>query len=94
MHSQRVELEQIAEDAVTGREDLEKQTTELERALKKKEQESVGRNEYHLLQEECKNLKLLLRENDTQLKRFKTNVSERTTSISKLQIDLQRPYPA
>jgi chromosome segregation ATPase len=89
VHSQRVELEQIAEDAVTGREDLEKQTTELERALKKKEQESVGRNEYHLLQEECKNLKLLLRENDTQLKRFKTNVSERTTSISKLQIDLQ-----
>jgi chromosome segregation ATPase len=89
VHSQRVELEQIAEEAVTGREDLEKQTAQLERALKKKEQESVGRNEYHLLQEECENLKLFLRENDIQLKRFKANVSERTTSISKLQIDLQ-----
>lgn len=88
VHNERRELEQIAEDAVTGREDLEKRALELERALKKKEQESVSRNEYLALQNECENVKILLEEYTNQLSKLKADISEKTATISKMRNDL------
>eukprot|EP00977_Amphora_coffeiformis_P019082 scaffold6899_cov183-Amphora_coffeaeformis.AAC.15 len=89
VHAERQELEQIAEEAVTGREGLERRALELERALKKKEKESVSRNEYLLLKDECDDAKRRLEERSEALSKVKSEMVDQTATISNLELTLR-----
>ena len=89
VHAERQELELIAEEAVTGREGLERRTVELERALKKQEEESVSRNEYTLLKDECDDVKRRLEERLEAMSKLKSEMSDQAAALSDLELTLR-----
>jgi hypothetical protein len=86
---ERTEFEQIAEDAVSGRESLEHRVRELEKALRKKQDESVSRNDYLFLQNELDRMKQLLEEKTNRLEKLQKELLEQTAEVSRLQMELQ-----
>ena len=89
LYAERSEFEQIAEEAVSGREGLERRTLELEKALRKKREESVSLSDYLLLRDELETMKQLLEEKSKRSEKLKTDLSEQTTAVSRLQMELQ-----